>query len=338
MRRVNFRNGLKQRLNELLGTDYLTEGDVPGITFWSLQSAMLSNLRRIVSAFGALGFGRPVNGLTVSQNGPTGISIRSGTGFTNNGDVIVVPNHISVIITDLSDGDKYIYLAHKMGTLDGDTNPSGKKTGFIGRLGTEDIVYDDMASTVDTLSQPIVDQIIVQNTTPPPFDSDHIYLATVTIATGTIVAIINTPYQGLGPSGPNSNFILYRLLAKGPSVFEDSVEFQGDVTFSGAGNVASAMTFTEKIIVSEIEASGIVDMNGIFVIKDELRIPNVLKLQNPSITTLESGATLELIAGCNLIARGQAVITTSVTVRDSAGTGQVRLDFSEGLLYQIVNL
>ena len=302
MRRVNLRTGLKQRINEIIGTDYLTEGDVPGVTIWSIQAAMLSNLRRIVSAFGASGYGRPVEGLWVTQSAPTSITIGQGKGFTQNGDVIVIPNNISSIVGDTSDGDRYVYLQHKMGTVEGDTNPAGKKTGFVGKPGSEDIVYDDLASTeVGALSQDIVDQIVVINSSAPPLDNDHIYLATVTMSGGVIDSINNTGKRGLSPSDPSGNFLVDRLLVREDTTFADVV------------------TFTEKIIVSEIEGTGTVNIVGDFVVKDSL--------------TVDNGATLELITGSDLVADGQTGIDAGVIV--SAPGGDKTLYFKKGILYQV---
>src|SRR5271157_885584 len=92
MRRVNIKTGLKQRLNEILGTDYGTASpeDVYDLTPWSIQSAQLENNQRIVkSIVGDSTVGRIMSGLLITGNvGDSSFHITSGLGFTTSGNIV----------------------------------------------------------------------------------------------------------------------------------------------------------------------------------------------------------------------------------------------------------
>ena len=88
MRWVDFKNGIKARINEMLGTSDNAAVGNP-LTYWSLQSAMLTNLRRIVSSLvGDAANGRVMKGLRVQEESTNQINILPGFGFTNNGDIV----------------------------------------------------------------------------------------------------------------------------------------------------------------------------------------------------------------------------------------------------------
>jgi len=153
MRRVNARRGLAQRINDIIGTDQgtLGENDFPGITDWSVQAAMLSNIRRVIKGIVGSAVGRPASGLWVTSDGGGVLTIAKGVGFTPNGNAIVVdaPFNYSLIG---STGTIYLYLKHEMAEYteadhDGD---GGKRTEFIGKdnSNTEEIVYDDKGAAL----------------------------------------------------------------------------------------------------------------------------------------------------------------------------------------------
>ena len=78
MRFVDFKNGIKARINEMLGTsDNAATGNE--LTYWSLQAAMLTNLRRIVSSLvGDAANGRIMKGLRVQEESTNQINILPG--------------------------------------------------------------------------------------------------------------------------------------------------------------------------------------------------------------------------------------------------------------------
>ena len=238
MKRVNVRNGLKQRMNEILGTDDGTEGLVPGLTGWSIQSAMLHNLRRIVSALvGDAGFGRPMKGLWLTKNTNTQFQISSGFGFTNNGDIVVLEEPVDVDLLSTANGDRHIYLQHKMAARDGDLYPNdGKKTNFVGKEGYQNIVYDDYAAAGALLDQ-YGDPIITQSATPVTGD-DYVDLGHLTIAANIIDSVTNSDLRGIAPNTPSG---AYKL---------PSAEVTGDVTVGGN------MTVEGQILADIIKAEG----------------------------------------------------------------------------------
>jgi len=239
MKRVNIRIGLKQRMNEILGTDYSViddSGGLPDITPWSIQAAAIANMRRIVSAITAGGQGRPMSGLFISKAGDTRISIRSGYGFTRSGNVVVLDNSIEYQIDD-NTNTRHIYLKHIMATVDGDDNIDGKKTNFTGKSGYEDIVYDDLAASKKGDVQDVSERIVYITESASDSSDDVVYLGSVTFVDGKIVAdeVYNSELRGLEPNNPDGDKYIFRSLqCNGESSFNDDA------------------TFTEKIIVAEI--------------------------------------------------------------------------------------
>lgn len=153
MRRVNVRRGLAQRINDIIGTDQgtLGETDFPGITDWSIQAAMLENIRRVIKGIVGSAVGRPASGLWVTPGGGSMVTIAKGVGFTSNGNAVVVnvPFNYSIIG---STGDVYLYLKHEMAeyTEEAHDGDGGKRTEFIGKdnSNTEEIVYDDKGAAM----------------------------------------------------------------------------------------------------------------------------------------------------------------------------------------------
>lgn len=194
MRRVNVRVSLKQRMNDILGTDSGMEMAVPGITPWSIQAAVLSNLRRVVSGIAANGSsGRVMRGMWITHGGGPIINISSGYGFTKNGDVIVLDAALAYTADVSTDDTWHLYAKHSMAVLDGDTYEDGKKTGFIGKEGTENIVYDDLGATQKDNVQSVVGQIIQQSSTTQD-NGDWVLLGTFVTSGGTITEV-TPPYQ-----------------------------------------------------------------------------------------------------------------------------------------------
>jgi len=298
MKRLNVRYALKQRMNELLGSD--TEADVdgiPGITAWSIQAAMLSNLRRIVSALANGTIGRPIKGLWITDAPAAGLgySIGDGFGFTPNGDVIVLETAISHTISEGSDGDKHIYLKHKMGVVDGDLYDDGRKTGFIGKAGLEDIVYDDFAASKKDTVSAFAGEIVVEESGPISHN-DYVYLGYITVESNEITSVTNNPARGFGPNDDSGKFMMPGIRVTGESVFE------APVTFSELVSLNMALT--------DIESSGTATLNDV-IVNGELAI----------------GVTGKISVD------GSDGIDANVQVRDAAGTGTITLQFKGGILY-----
>jgi len=258
MKRVNIRNGLKQRMNEILGSDYGTEGDVPGITAWSIQAAMIDNLRRIASGIVGDSPGRPMKGLWISKNSALNIAISAGHGFTPNGDTILVSAAITSDV-DSANGTKYVYLRHKMGVVDGDVYDDGKKTNFIGKLGTQNIVYDDFAASKKNTVTSFASEIITISPTIISGDPDLIYLGSVEVDAADITEVINSKARGLAPNTPTGKYRLPGVDVTENSTFNAIVEFLSAVTMSSTLVVSGAATFNGGITASG--QAGVTDTN-----------------------------------------------------------------------------
>ncbi len=224
MKRVNVANSLKQRMNEILGTDSGTEGDVLGITEWSIQAAMIDNLRRIASAIVGDVQGRPMRGLWLTKNAALTTSITAGYGFTPTGDTVVTSTGITSPV-DSADGTKYIYLRHKMAEVDGDIHSDGKKTGFIGKQGTRNIVYDDFAASKKDAIQSFVSEIVTISSTVISGDPDLIYIGSVEVLSADITEVTNSTSRGLAPNNPSGTCRLPGIDSYGHSTFNDQVDF-----------------------------------------------------------------------------------------------------------------
>lgn len=148
MRRVHVINGIKQRMNEILGTDTANEtpSGTPVITEWSIQAALLENMRRIVAALvGDSDFGRPIRGMNIGFSGGA-FTVPEGYGITKRGDVIWLRSGATVPLA-AGAGKHHLYIKYGEKIVDGTLYPAeGKKTSVIGEPGSYDIVYDGKAT------------------------------------------------------------------------------------------------------------------------------------------------------------------------------------------------
>ena len=202
MRRVNVKDGMKQRLPKILGTDEgvaNTNGSYE-ITPWSIQAAMIENMQRIVSGMvGGVAGGRPVSGLVMSATGTDSVvNIASGIGFTQNGNMVILINNIFKSLPTTS-ATYHIYLKHILGILaESNTIPGGKKTNIIGSSIQKEIVYDDYASTNPSDITSTV--VIVSTSTQLTDQTDHVYLGSVVMVDGIIASVSNSQNRGLSSS------------------------------------------------------------------------------------------------------------------------------------------
>lgn len=274
MKRVHVRNGLKQRLNEIIGTDVtaVAAGEVPDLTPWSVEAAMLSNMRRIVTGIvGGAYCGRVISGLEMSKIGSYAHKISAGYGFTKSGNIV----HLKTDIT-ASGGIGYYYLKHKMVELS-DTSIGGKKTNFIGRSGEEIITYDDLSNTLSAPDDSSGDILIFSSSRITEdgetedgdgylFD-DLVFIGQVTDISGSVVKSTDVGF-GPGDDGYN-NFqnisvnenaniaedldVGKNLDVHGEASFDGAVEFDDIVKLSGAASkvqVGSAIGITQTISLS----------------------------------------------------------------------------------------
>ena len=298
MRRVNLRYGLKQRINDIVGSDTAVDGDgIPGITEWSVQAAMLANLRRVVSALANGTVGRPVSGLWLTDAPAAGLgySISDGFGFTPNGDIVVSKTAITYTVSDGGDDNKYIYLRHRMGVVDGDTYDDGKKTGFIGKAGLENIVYDDYAASKKDSVSSFASDIVIEESVPIS-NSDYVYLGYITVESGSITSVTNNPARGFGPNDGTGKVLMPGIRVAGESLFEDTVTF--------------AEVISLNMALVDFESTGTATLKDVDV-SGELAIGTTGKIS----------------------VDGNDGIDANVIVRDEAGTGTKTLRFKGGIFY-----
>jgi hypothetical protein len=249
MRRVHVRTGLKQRINAILGEDSGSNNayGTPQITEWSIQAAMLENMRRIGKALladSANGCGRPLKGLNINSNYGYTINVFKGFGVTNNGDIAFLD---SDTVVSVSSDPSYIYLQYKEAALDGDTDASGKKTSFIGKTGSENIVYDnDNTASVIAVSAPITD------------NNDLIYLGSTDGAPPNLIT--NNPDRGF-PSSVSGESYFYNLICMADATFNGDINItnpdsriivDGDDAYNSTYTVTegSVLTFKKGILIS----------------------------------------------------------------------------------------
>lgn len=258
MRRVNVRNGLKQRMNEILGTDTIEqELTVPGITSWSIQAAMLSNLRRIVKAIvGDNQQGRPIRGLWITKTSDQTFNITDGIGLTYNGDAVILEVGVSVTLQNTTPGDRFIYLKHSMGELLEASNSGGKKSSFIGGV-PEEIVYDDYSLTQGSNVGDVVNDVIIQKDSGSS-DFDQVYLGKITVdEDGHIDTIENAYDRGISTNGDirakdiqcdtiEASSITCPTLNNG----SNEIGIESDVAVSENVSIAKELTLGTKIIPS----------------------------------------------------------------------------------------
>lgn len=265
MRRINVKTGIKQRMPDILGDDSGTEpsvsGTVPGITPWSVQSQMIKNMRRIVSALvGNSVYGRVMSGLEIVSNGSGTLIIGRGYGFTKQGNIIVLEN--DCYKSGLPNGTSHISILHKMAEVDANSDPSGLETPLIGEEGLYNVVYDDYAATQGSSINSTFDNILLVSSNPPSVEN-CVYLGSVVITAGVITSVNQRQIRGFYPnSADDVNGVINSLktdLIQSTSMGEQLViadpELRGTVEIpTGASN---------KLVVDGIEGA-----TGQFVDKD----------------------------------------------------------------------
>lgn len=194
MRRVSVKTGANLRVNEILG-ESITNDATGELTAWSIQSAMLENMRRIVRAMNVNDInGTKMFGLYAEADTPN-IDIEDGIAFTKGGDVIVVEAPISYEVQDLSNGDKWLYLKHVLSEDDGSDSNAGKETTFVDKRPPEEIVADDLASLKksNVSNEDVVNAIIELTTTESP-QKDRICIAKINVLDNVVTVVEQSGY------------------------------------------------------------------------------------------------------------------------------------------------
>ena len=253
MRWVNFKNSLKQRLNEMLGVDNVnTVDEDKEPNYWSLQAAMLVNLRRIVKALvGNAVWGRPMEGCDMSRSGSS-LRISSGLAVTPGGNIVVF-NGATKSVGSYPDAWHNVFLEYKNTKIPETGGPAdvGKSTYFIGQSGSEDIVYDDYGALDDGAATNVI------ITTSTVLNADYAYLGKVNIASGVISTdddVENSPERGLSPNLINGDdpFFVKNIKVSGTneSVAYGEAEFY-NVVINGATEINGTLALNDDVTIDD---------------------------------------------------------------------------------------
>lgn len=262
MKRVNIRNGLNQRMHEILGTDYETienSENIPNITPWSIQAAMISNMRRIVSAIVGAIPGRAMYGLFMTKVTSNSILISSGYGFTQNGNVVILETPINFTI-DESTNTKHVYLKHVMSFIDGDLYDDGKKTGFYNKSGLEDIVYDDLAASKKNDVNSVANSIVEITDSSSNTNHDVVYLGSLTFTDNVITTVYNSELRGLEPNNIYGDLFQVKKFNCNQEAF-----FNGNASFYGGISILNAVSCELKVLDIEENEKTLTFVNGILM-------------------------------------------------------------------------
>ena len=268
MRWVNLRDGIKQRINEILGkgiSNSTPASNTP--TDWSVQSAMLENLRRIVKALvgDSESYGRVMRGCVITIDSGKNINISSGLALTRNGNIVVFGGASSFDLSAYNGQTVSIAIKHENLEIPGDTGEAfpnvGKNSGLIGRSGTVELVNDDSGVNVSGNDLVVVDESTADN---------HCYLGLVTVPDpGDITSddIVNTDMRGLGNIfyTPNlsvtNNSELNNLEVSGTTTLQGFNSVNGDMTVSDS-KTFTLPAGTDKVKVGS-EKTGVTESSGI---------------------------------------------------------------------------
>ncbi len=284
MRWVNIINGIAQRVNEILGSDNTVsteENKAPN--YWSIQAAMLVNLRRLGMAMvGNAGEGRPMSGCDLSRSGSS-LKIEPGYAITTNGDIVVFQG-ITKSLSAYGSGWFRVYIKYINTSIpEAPTGPTdvGKSTDFIGKSGTEEIVYDDYG----VLDDGGEDNLVI--TAVPSTDTNDVFLGEVYLTFGAIISdsnVENTQDKGLFPSNLlDSNFSVpnlsvgkithgvaagdaafFNVVISGTTTMTGSVSINGDVTVDDSKTmILPADAGKVKVGAAKIGYSGTVDTSAL---------------------------------------------------------------------------
>jgi len=264
MRRVSVKLGIKERMNEILGTDTSAdEYGVPGLTLWSIQAAMIENTRRIVR--GIVGDstqeGRVLSGLIISKSGDNQITIPPGVAFTPGGDIIVLGTTIQRQITGPVSNSRHIYINHIMDEIPGETNPAGKRITFYNKPGTAEIVYDDKAAVYGSSVPSNVQSELISDYGVPSGSVSSVYLGRVDLDSNG--KILNSDYvtptvlRGFGPFGGDSMMRTYGIYSVTESTFDRKTNFNGLVKVNAEAEFGDGaiLLFSKNSVLKAINSS-----------------------------------------------------------------------------------
>lgn len=242
MRRVILKQGMQERLPEIIGTE-ITSGS-PDITPWSVQSAMIKNIRRTNrSIVGNDQHGRVMRGMVISKGGDSTIIISEGLGITYDGDIIEYGGQITNSTATFDDAEYFVYALHNLDIYTESESASpedegGKLTNIL-RAPQEEIVWDDYAGARGSSVGSFVSNVVTFQTskTIPGGNIGAVYLGKFTISGGIInnSTINNTASKGFAPIETDESMRTWGIFGveEGNSTFNHQVNFNGVVVLGG---------------------------------------------------------------------------------------------------------
>jgi len=254
MRWVNVVNGVKQRIGEILGISNVEEDEADNApNYWSIQAAMLTNLRRIVKGIsGYSAEGRPMEGCWITEATATTFNISSGLAFTNNGDIVVFPGVNGISLTGYGYATVRVYLKHVNAEIPQTTYPAiGKNTGLIGEDGTKEIINDDSA---------VGGADVVQLETDAQNNPDWVFIGTVRSQGFAIQEVLNSSSRGLAPNKSGDEFLLENIILRGDANFQHiyvSGQIRGETTGSNLFfDTTGQVTFNDIVVGGDADFTG----------------------------------------------------------------------------------
>ena len=153
MRRTNFLQSGNFTIPDIMGTNFGTVGDSPGITPWSIQASMLSNFERLSLALKATApKGRLLSysDIVVSPGGDS-VTVPPLVGISKLGNLIWIRKSLTLPLVVGSEYD--IWAEFKVVPVP-DTEPYGRTVSRTGVFGnpTEQIVHDESGAADENIS------------------------------------------------------------------------------------------------------------------------------------------------------------------------------------------
>jgi hypothetical protein len=231
MRRVHLRSSIQERIGELIGND-VAPGDVPDLIPWSVQAAMIKNIRS--------------NVIDLQTN------ITTATNSFGNGTIYVYINHSEDVYTESESASQ---------------DNGGKLANFIGKP-SEEIVYDDFASARGGNAASFGSDILTF-TSVQAITGEQVYLGQFQIVGGEIDAdtVIDTTTKGFGPTDDFNTMRVSGIhgvgSAGGPnrSIFDHDVQLGGNVSFLSGSitnfETGSSATFADSSTISAYDGVSI---------------------------------------------------------------------------------
>lgn len=232
MRLVDMKTGIKERLGDILGHSF---GGAPSGNDWSIQHAMLDNIRRVVKGIvGDSPTGRVLSGMMVEQSGANKIVVSGGIAFTGSGNVINIGASLKKSIT--GNGTRRVYVNHTRSVLAAGSSPyGGRKVSLVNKPGLFEIVTDDTATTKGGNVQESVDEVLTVTDGFATNPENSVEIATIELTNGAITSIKQSYFRGFGPPPGKYQDVIYGISSQEASEFHKKTFFYDEVEFKRFG-------------------------------------------------------------------------------------------------------